>query len=55
MRGCFTALAIAYILQLDVQEIGRMADVAGFVKRCQVQDLFACHPLPIAGAPRGRP
>uniref|UniRef100_A0A061SE94 Protein farnesyltransferase subunit beta n=1 Tax=Tetraselmis sp. GSL018 TaxID=582737 RepID=A0A061SE94_9CHLO len=38
VRGCFTALAVAHILGLDVNRLGELADAAGYVQRCQTYE-----------------
>eukprot|EP00951_Prasinocladus_malaysianus_P026249 scaffold232482_cov19-Prasinocladus_malaysianus.AAC.1 len=36
VRGCFTALATAHILGLNVEELGNLSNAADFVRRCQL-------------------
>lgn len=36
VRGCFTALATAHMLGLDVQELGRLSSTPEYVQACQV-------------------
>lgn len=36
VRGCYTAMAVAYMLGLDVQELAAASNLATYVKSCQV-------------------
>eukprot|EP00873_Tetraselmis_striata_P007213 jgi/Tetstr1/427477/TSEL_017605.t1 len=38
VRGCFTALATAHMLGLDVQELGRLSSTPEYVKACQTYE-----------------
>eukprot|EP00193_Tetraselmis_chui_P004692 CAMPEP_0177767152 /NCGR_PEP_ID=MMETSP0491_2-20121128/8925_1 /TAXON_ID=63592 /ORGANISM="Tetraselmis chuii, Strain PLY429" /LENGTH=522 /DNA_ID=CAMNT_0019283653 /DNA_START=265 /DNA_END=1833 /DNA_ORIENTATION=- len=38
VRGCFTALATAHMLGLDVQELGRLSSTPEFVRACQTYE-----------------
>ncbi len=37
VRGCYTALALASMLQLDAVSLATTASAATFIKRCQVR------------------
>ena len=36
-RACYTAMAAAHMLRLDVAGFARQADMVDFLRRCQVQ------------------
>ena len=50
VRGCYTALVIAHMLQLDAPALAKSADAVGFIRQCQVSPFLnqpACMPSPL--------
>ena len=41
LRGCYTALAIAHMLCLDVQRLAQHCALPHFLSRCQVRSCLA--------------